>query len=133
MTTFIDTGAYLARYLVKDQHHKSAIAKWNKLQKSKTKYLTSNFVLDEMITLLGRWVGQEFALEKAYSIYSSESFLILRPEEKDEFYALELFKKFSDKKISFTDCISFSLMKKHKIQKVFSFDRHFADAGFVQV
>jgi len=133
MTVFIDTGAFLARYIVRDQHHNSAITKWNRLQKSKAKYCTSNFVLDEMITLLGRWVGEEFALEKAYSIYNSDSFLIVRPDEADELRALELYAKFSDKKIGFTDCISFALMKKHKISKVFSFDRHFIDAGFTKI
>jgi uncharacterized protein len=133
MTIFIDTSAFLARYIVKDQHHEAAISKWNKLQKTEKNYVTSNFILDEMITLLGRWAGEDISLEKAYSIYNSESFVILRPDESDEMEALRLYKKFSDKKIGFTDCISFALMKRHKIQKVFSFDRHFTDAGFIQI
>jgi len=133
MTIFIDTGAFLARYIVKDQHHKSAITKWKKLHKSNSKYVTSNFVLNEMITLLGRWVGEDFALEKAYSIYNSDSFIILRPEESDEMHALDYFKKYSDKKIGFTDCLSFVLMKKHKIHDIFTFDRHFVDVGFTKI
>jgi predicted nucleic acid-binding protein len=133
MTTFIDTGAFLARYIVKDQHHKSALLKWNKLQKANTKLYTTNFILDELITLLGRWVGEEFSLEKAYNIYHSEVFIILRPDESDEMQALEYYKKFKDKKIGFTDCISFTLMKKNKISNVFSFDRHFSDAGFIHI
>lgn len=109
------------------------MTKWNQLQKTKAKFYTSNFVLDEMITLLGRWVSEDFALEKAYSIYNSEAFIIVRPEEAEEFHALELYKKFSDKKMGFTDCVSFALMKKYKIQNVFSFDRHFTDAGFTRI
>lgn len=131
MAIFIDTGAFLARYIVKDQHHKDALLRWKKLQSAKNKCFTSNFVLDEMITLLGRWVNEDFALEKAYLIYSSDAFTILRPEEADEMLALEYYKKFQDKKIGFTDCVSFALMKKHKISNVFSFDRHFSDAGFI--
>jgi predicted nucleic acid-binding protein len=133
MAIFVDTGAFLARYIVKDQHHKTAISKWNKLHKSNSKYFTSNFVMDEMITLFGRWVSEEFALEKAYSIYNSDLFTILRPEESDEMHALEYYRKFRDKKIGFTDCVSFALMKKHKIQEVFSFDRHFTDVGFTKI
>lgn len=133
MTIFIDTGAFLARYIVRDQHHKTAISTWNKLHKSKQKYFTSNFILDEMISLLGRWVGEEYALEKAYTIYNSDLFTILRPEESDEMYALEFYKKFRDKKIGFTDCVSFALMKRHKIGYVFSFDRHFVDVGFTEI
>lgn len=63
MTIFVDTGAFLARYIVKDQHHAAAIAKWNKLHKANTKYFTSNFVLNETITLLGRWAGEDYAVE----------------------------------------------------------------------
>jgi predicted nucleic acid-binding protein len=133
MNIFIDTGAFLAKYLAKDQHHKSAIVIWNKLQESKDRCFTTNFILDETITLLGRWVSADFSLEKAYSIYNSHSFVILRPDESDELKALEHYKKFKDKKIGFTDCISFALMKKHRIEQVFSFDRHFTDAGFKNI
>lgn len=130
MSIFIDTGAFLARYIVHDQYHKSSIAIWNKIQKSSNKFVTCNFVLDEMITLLGRWVSEDFSLEKAHHIYNSKSILLLRPDESDELHALELYKKFKDKKMSFTDCVSFALMKKHRIEQVFTFDRHFTDVGF---
>lgn len=133
MTIFIDTGAFFARYLVKDQHHNTSISLWNKIYKEYARCFTSNFVLDEMITLLGRRVNEEFALEKANSIYNSNFFTILRPEETDELAALEFYKKFSDQKISFTDCVSFALMKRHKIESVFSFDRHFTHAGFSKI
>jgi predicted nucleic acid-binding protein len=133
MSIFIDTGAFLAKFLINDQHHKSAIITWNKLQKVKDRFFTTNFILDEMITLLGRWVSEDFSLEKAYSIYNSRSFVILRPDEFDELKALEYYKKFKDKKIGFTDCISFTLMKKHRIEQVFSFDRHFTDVGFKNI
>ena len=33
-------------------------------------------------------------------------------------------------KVSFTDCISFVLMRKRQIKRVFAFDRHFMHAGF---
>jgi uncharacterized protein len=133
MAIFVDTGAFLARYLTKDQHHKAAIAKWNKLQKSPSKLFTSNFIMDEFITLLGRWVNEDFAIEKAYGIYNSDLFTILRPEESDEMLALDFYKKFSDHKIGFTDCVSFALMKQHNIREVFSFDRHFSDVGLARI
>lgn len=133
MTIFIDTGAFLARYLVNDEHHTNAISTWNKLQKAHNKFYTSNFIMNEMITLLGRWVTPEFSLEKAHAVYDSSSFIILRPDESDEIQALEFYKKFRDKKIGFTDCISFALMKRYKAAKAFTFDRHFVDAGFVVI
>lgn len=41
-----------------------------------------------------------------------------------------IFEKYSDLEISFTDCISFVLINKNKINSVFSFDKHFSILGF---
>jgi len=38
---FVDTGALIATYLKQDQHHKSAIRKWEKIRNSDKKYFTS--------------------------------------------------------------------------------------------
>jgi len=38
--------------------------------------------------------------------------------------------KFADQGVSFTDCLSFRLMKRHRIRSVFGFDHHFTAAGF---
>lgn len=127
---FIDTGAIIARYLTKDQHHQIAIKKWDEIKKNQEKCYTSNFILDETFTLLGRWAGHTFAAETAHLIYTSAAFTILRPEQHDEVSAIHLFTKYADQSISFTDCVSFVLMKKEKIKRVFSFDQHFNFAGF---
>ena len=126
---FIDTGAFVARYIQQDQHHKQAIKMWEKINKLREKCYTSNFVLDETLTLLGRWTSYAFAAQKAHLIYSS-TFTILRPDQNIELKAIELFGKYADQKISFTDCISFILMKEKKIKRAFSFDNHFSIAGF---
>ncbi len=127
---FIDTGAFLARYLCKDQHHHSAASVWEKLGSSRENCITSNFVLDETFTLLGRRAGYGFAVQRAKNIYASQSLTICRSEKVDEIKALQFFSKYADQHVSFTDCISFVLMKREKINRVFSFDRHFELAGF---
>ena len=127
---FIDTGAFVARYIERDQYHQQAIKMWEKIYTLREQCYTSNFVLDETLTLLGRWAGYVFAAQKAHIIYSSPIFIILRPDQDIELKAIELFGKYADQKISFTDCVSFVLMKEKKIKRVFSFDRHFSIAGF---
>jgi predicted nucleic acid-binding protein len=127
---FIDTGAFLARYLRKDQNHRSALAVWEKLGSKPEICVTSNFVLDETFTLLGRRAGYSFAVQRAKNIYASQAFTICRPDKEDEIKALQIFSKYADQHVSFTDCISFVLMKREKINRVFSFDRHFKLAGF---
>jgi predicted nucleic acid-binding protein len=36
----------------------------------------------------------------------------------------------TDQKVSFTDCVSFTLMREAGIQTAFAFDSHFERAGF---
>ena len=127
---YIDTGPFLARYVEKDQHHAAATAAWEKLQRSGQRLYTSNFVLDELFTLLARRTTYRFAAERARNILDSQVIQILRPERKQEREAIELFAKYADQKVSFTDCVSFLLMKEAKIRQAFSFDRHFERAGF---
>lgn len=127
---FIDTGAFIAQYFTKDSHHIKALEILEKIEKSNLRCFTSNFVLDETFTLLGRWAGYKFAVEKVRIIFSSTRLVILRPNEEDEVKALNYFEKFADQAVSYTDCISFVLLKNQKISKVFSFDNHFVMAGF---
>lgn len=44
--------------------------------------------------------------------------------------AVEFFEKYADQHVGFLDCISFALMRRHRVQRVFTFDRHFDQAGF---
>ena len=127
---FIDTGAFLARYLSKDQYHSKAIGFWNEIKKKRDACFTSNFILDETFTLLGRRAGYDFAAQRATSIYASKLLTILRPNRADEVKAIDFFQKFADQNVSFTDCITFVLLRKEKIKRVFSFDSHFQWAGF---
>ncbi len=87
-------------------------------------------MLDETLTLLARRADYRFAAERGRRIYASEAMTILRADEAVEKRALGFFEKFADQNVSFTDCVSFSLMNQHGIQRAFTFDRHFALAGF---
>jgi predicted nucleic acid-binding protein len=127
---FIDTGALIAQALRRDQHHAESTAVWDELGLLGDRFITSSFVLDELFTYLARRASYRFAAGRARDLYDSQLFDILRPDEEDERRALGLFEKYADQKVSFTDCISFALMRRHRIGRVFTFDRHFALAGF---
>ena len=127
---FVDSGAFYARFDRRDQFHRRAVSAWRDLEQGNDRLYTSNFVLDELLTLLGRRVGYAFAAERGRSIYASRSLEIVRPDAPAEQQALEHFEKYADQRVSFTDCVSFVLTKQHGIRRAFSFDRHFALAGF---
>ena len=126
----MDTGAFIARYLERDQHHAVATTQWEFLTLDGRACYTTNFVLDEAITFLARRSNYQFAADRADAIYHSQELKILRPDRDDELSALELFGKYADQSVSFTDCVSFALMDKLGIQSAFTFDNHFRIAGF---
>jgi len=127
---FIDTGAFVARYLKRDQHYQAALAAWHELLESGEPCFTSNLVLSETLTILARRTTCEFAATRARHIYSSSFLHILRPEANDEIAAIQILEKYSDQRIGFCDCVSFTLMHRLGISNAFTFDNHFRIAGF---
>ena len=49
---FVDTGAWIAILNPNDQHHREAIAIYRDLQQQKTRFLTTDYVIDETATRL---------------------------------------------------------------------------------
>ncbi len=47
--------------------------------------------------------------------------------------ALGTLEKYSDQRLTFTDCLSFGAMKARRIERVFGFDEDFRIAGFLLV
>jgi predicted nucleic acid-binding protein len=127
---FVDTGAFIGRLLATDPYHDQALSLWDQLAGRRERFITSNFVFDETFTMMARRAGYRYAAEKARRLYATPTLLILRPSEEHELVALDFFEKYADQKVSFTDCVSFALMKVHGLRRAFSFDRHFRDAGF---
>jgi len=127
---FVDTGAFIARYVRRDNHHRQAKRAWGEIERSHVRCFTSNFVLDETFTWLGRQASYSFAAERGRSLLRSSVLTVLRPNAEDEEEAIEVFAKFADQQVSFTDCVSFVLMRRNRLERAFTFDRHFASAGF---
>jgi hypothetical protein len=125
---FVDSGAFLARYLARDQHHEAALRAWKRAEHERL--FTSNLVLAETFTLLARWAGVGFAADRARNIFGWEHLTILRPGPEDDREAVPAMQKYADQRVSFTDCVSFVLMRRKGIERAFGFDRHFVAAGF---
>lgn len=127
---FIDTSFFKAIIDNKDQFHDQAIRIMDKLKKGYSEVVTSNFILDESFTLIRIKCGLKLALEfRRYLEESSAVLKIIRVTISDEASAWNWFVK-DWSKLSFTDCVSFALMKRLGIEKVAAFDADFQKAGF---
>lgn len=127
---FVDTGALVARVLPRDQHHLASRRGWQTLEDIEVRLYSSEHVFDESVSLLARQVGAAYAARWARDHLASEEITWLNVSREDFHEALRWLEKFADQKLSLTDCLSFSLMRRESIPSVFGFDHHFELAGF---
>ena len=124
---FVDTGAWYALVDKKDPDHKDAAAF---IKANSIPLITTNFIFDETVTLLRRRLGWKITGKFGKKLKSSGFVSLSVVNNDDEEEAWKIFLKYRDKDFSYTDCTSFAFMKRHKLDKVFSFDVHFKTMKF---
>jgi predicted nucleic acid-binding protein len=128
---FVDTGAWYAIEVEDDSNHASARRFLVELSKGRHGVpITTDYVLDEAMTLLRGRRGLQASLSFIDKVTSSKSVKIAWMDEGLFSRSLEEFRKSKNREWSFTDCASFALMKELSITEAFSFDKHFREAGF---
>jgi len=127
---FIDTGALIARAEPADRDHGAARDGWRRVLAGDTRLFSSEPVLIESANFLARSQGCRFTADWLKRHVESAEIRWLQPGRDDIEEAMADMERFSDQRISFTDATSFALMRRHKIDRVFGFDRKFAAAGF---
>ena len=134
MTVFADTSFFIAFYDANDQNHKNSLHLLKKLRSSDPEILLSDYVYDETMTFLmltHPYYGYLRADRFDKDVIDSKKFTIIFINDFLFQEARKLFKKYNrDKKWSFTDCTSFSLMDDYRISEVLTFDRNFQQKGF---
>ncbi len=128
MRLFVDTGAFIALQDASDSHHLSA-AGFLKTPPPACRFVTSNFVVDETITFLRRRAGYARAAAYADSMLQTRLFDVVTVDPAIERAALDVFKRFKDKELSFTDCVSIALVRSLRMDGVFGFDSDFRSVG----
>lgn len=130
---FIDTWGWLAIGHRKDPFHKEVIEYYQKLIADNSLIFTSDYVLDETITLLFRREKYEEAVNFMGGIFQAiESGYVTvdRITSQRFLSAWELRKKFKDKPlISFTDITTMVIMQEREIKHILTNDDHFTHIG----
>jgi predicted nucleic acid-binding protein len=125
MKLFIDTGAFIALTDADDENHKAAAAFYRNAKEKGTRFVTTNFVLYETLNYLRARISHNIAVLFRENLKKSGFLEIVTVTPSIEDAAFTIFKRYTDKDFSFTDCTSFSIMKSLKLKSAFAFDRHF--------
>ena len=128
---FLDTSYVLAVEVDTDQRHKIAAPHWRTAKSDpRAKFVITSFVFSEVVTFLNSRARHDRAVEVGQRLLTSPAVEFIRVNRPlfDEGWAY--FCAHADKNYSLTDCISFVLMRRRKIESAFSFDHHFRQAGF---
>jgi hypothetical protein len=126
-SVFVDTGAWYASIVRKDHDHPKAK---RFLKNNTSPLITSDYVMDETVTLLLTRVGHSYAVRFLDMLQTSRRTQLIYLTPSQIMAADTLFRDRADKVWSFTDCTSFVLMREYQIQIAFAFDDHFYQAGF---
>jgi predicted nucleic acid-binding protein len=130
---FVDTSAWIALVDKDDSHHKEAASSYPSLLKNHRNLITSNFVIAETYIIILNELGHKLAIDFLEKLKASPRVLKIYSNEDIEAEAEPILVKYSDQDFSYTDAVSFVIMKRQKIRKAFSFDKHFVIAGFVNI
>jgi predicted nucleic acid-binding protein len=130
---FIDTWGWLTLRDQRESRHQEVVDYYRDFRIKQGVAYTSDYVLDETITLLFRRLPFQTARKSLNGIQQAvrEGYLLLEritPERFEQSIALRL--KFQDKpRISFTDLASMVVMAEHAITHVLTEDDHFLQVG----
>lgn len=128
---FADTSALVARFVERDANHGSADRESRRLLREGRRFLTTNYVFDEVVTRVRTLAGYESSRIAGDALLTSRTMQRLYLDEEWERRAWAFYQKYGDQKLSFTDATSMVVMKARGIKEAFTFDSDFEHAGFV--
>ena len=127
---FVDTSALFAYVIPDDKRHQAA-TQW--ILHNRLPLITTDYIIDETLTLM-KARGQAVRATKLGELLFSGKLARIHYLTRDEVHiAWQVFRTYTDKEWSFTDCASKILIEKLELTHAFAFDQHFRQFGTVAV
>ena len=128
---FADSSGLIARFLEKDPNHAAAVDEMDRLLLEGRRFVTTNYIFDEVVTRVRRLAGFPWSRRVGEAILSSTLIRRLYLDQAEEAHAWDLYLKHQDLNLSFTDATSIGVMKSYRLEEAFTFDQDFSTAGFI--
>lgn len=126
----VDSGVWIALASARDQHHAAADAALRAAIAARTPLLTTGLILAEVHRFLLFHAGIRPAALMLERIDASPSVTVMYPDAAHHAAARAWLARLADQRITYTDAVSFAVMRSHRCAAALSFDHDFATAGF---
>jgi predicted nucleic acid-binding protein len=130
---FVDTWAWIALALKGDKYHHAAKAQHASLRRARRRYVTTDYVLAELVTQLYRLLPAKQAqtyIESVLQATDAGLYQLVFVSPGQFHRGWQLRQKYHDKPgISFVDFTSMVVMQDIGISEVFTGDAHFRQVG----
>ncbi len=127
---FGDTSFFFALVAKRDPAHRPAVVAFEKLLRAGARVVTTDYIVDETLTLTKARINAPTSLGLLERIERSEAIDFEMLTGDRLLASKRYFAKHSDHGYSFTDCTSFVVMDELEIRAALTTDRHFVEAGF---
>jgi predicted nucleic acid-binding protein len=130
---FVDTGAWLALADSRDPYYRAASTVYPRVKRRWPQLVTTNLVAIESYNLIRQRSSHATAMRFLLTVRNTARLLKVYADADLEAAAEEILRRYADQDFSYTDAVSFALMRQRGIAAAFTFDHHFLIAGFVLV
>jgi predicted nucleic acid-binding protein len=127
---FVDTGVWYAAANPRAAEHAVCAAALRRAIRSGARVVTTNLVLAECHALLLHRVNRTVALTVLRTLRQPPNAIVVSTADLEDRAITDWLEPFGDQTFSFTDAVSFAVMKDRGIGAALTLDRHFATAGF---
>lgn len=116
-----------------DQYHNKALAFWPAAFEQFSQFVVTSFIVSETYTFLRQELSYKAAWGFLERTEQTPRLEIIRADAMIESFAKQILEKYQDQDFSYTDAVSFAVMKSANITEAFTFDHHFSIANFTIV
>lgn len=128
---FLDTAGWFAALSPRERGHDKAMSVYADAARRGLVLVTTPLVAAEMHTLILRWRDPRAGAFFLESVFESGAHHVATLDDDLIQQALSRWiRRFADKPVSLTDAVSFEVMRRERITRALTYDRHFAAAGF---
>ena len=130
---FVDSSGWIALLSARDGRHTDAERTVRELVRTRARLITTNLILAEVHRWLLFRAGPLAARTALDRLERSPSLELVFATPEHHTVAHASLERFADQRWSYTDAVSFAVMRARRCETALTFDRDFVVAGFRQV